>query len=110
MHVIKGSTVPLQSRGNLKIKVFPKDGTDKTEFIYVESETGHGGAVIQKECDFVYYIIEGTGYFTVNDAREDCEAGDLVVIPAGTKYDYTGKMKIVASSTPPWKSEQQLTV
>jgi len=95
----------------IKGKVFPtKDLTDKTQFFLVETEKGHETTIIEHESDFIYYILEGKGYFIINDIKEECSKGDLVVIPAGTKFTYKGKFKMIASSTPPWKEEQEETL
>lgn len=100
----------MEQRKGLAIRVFPTSLSKKTEFIYVESEIGHGPVVIQRVSDFSYFIVEGSGEFEIDKKIELCKKGDLIVIPAGTPYTYRGKMNIVASSTPPWTAEQQMTV
>ena len=79
-----------------KGKIFPSDCiTDKTQFVLLEVENGINVTLCQKKCDYAYYILEGAGYFEINGAREDCAVGDLVVIPAGNKFTYKGKMKLL---------------
>ncbi|UMX47884.1 MAG: AraC family ligand binding domain-containing protein [Candidatus Nealsonbacteria bacterium DGGOD1a] len=73
----------------------------------IETQSGHETTICQRECDFCYYILEGNGYFEINSGREDCTAGDLVVIPAGNKFTYKGKMKMLLNCTPPWCVEQE---
>ena len=36
--------------------------------------------------DKIYYVIEGTGRFTVGDSEERLEAGDALVAPAGVGH------------------------
>jgi len=92
----------------IKGKIFPiKELTTKTHYFLVETEKGHEITIIEHECDFIYYILEGKGYFLINDIKEKCSRGDLVVIPAGSKFSYKGKLKMIASSTPPWWEEQE---
>ena len=92
-------------------KIFPiHDLTHKTEYFLVETEKGHETTIIEKESDFIYYILEGSGYFIIGKSKEACAAGDLVVIPAGTSFIYKGKLKMIASSTPPWNEAQEETI
>jgi mannose-6-phosphate isomerase-like protein (cupin superfamily) len=77
--------------------------------VLVETEQGHETIIIEHKSDFIYYILEGNGYFVINDDKETCSQGDLVVIPAGTKFTYKGKLKMLLSCTPPWKEEQEET-
>jgi len=60
--------------------------------------------------DFIYYILEGEGYFEINDQKERCIKGDLVVIPAGSKFKYIGKFKMLLITTPAFYPEQEETL
>jgi mannose-6-phosphate isomerase-like protein (cupin superfamily) len=92
-------------------KIFPtNDLTDKTKFVLIEVDSKLENTIRQRECDFCYYVLEGSGYFEINNARENCGAGDLVVIPAGKKFTYKGKMKLLLNCTPPWREEQEETI
>ena len=86
-----------------KGKIFPTESiTDKTQFLLLNIERGIDVTLRQRGCDYVYYVLEGQGYFEINGVREDCAAGDLVMIPAGNKFIYKGKMKMLLNCTPPW--------
>jgi mannose-6-phosphate isomerase-like protein (cupin superfamily) len=54
--------------------------------------------------------LEGHGYFQIEGQKEDCVKGDLVVIPAGKKFIYKGKMKLLLNTTPPWTESQEDTI
>lgn len=71
------------------------------QFILLEVEDGIDVALCQKECDYFYYILDGRGYFVIEGLREGCMKNDLVVIPAGKKFIYKGKMKLMLISMPP---------
>ncbi|HCS78427.1 TPA: hypothetical protein DIV55_01655 [Patescibacteria group bacterium] len=58
----------------------------------------------------IYFILEGKGHFIINEVKEGCSKGDLVVIPAGTIFTYEGKFRLLLSCTPPWKIEQEETL
>lgn len=111
MYVITEPSKFSFAKMGIKGKIFPtSDIAKKTSFLFVETEHGHETTVIEHESDFIYYILEGSGYFVVNDVKEDCFQGQLVLIPAGTKFTYKGKLKLLLSCTPPWKEEQEETI
>jgi mannose-6-phosphate isomerase-like protein (cupin superfamily) len=94
-----------------KGKIFPTtELTNKTQFVLMEVENKLEITLSQSECDFCYYILEGRGYFEINGVREECAVGDLVVIPAGNKFTFGGKMKMLLNSTPPWTEAQEETI
>lgn len=108
MHVIKPPTEYDFEKAGISGKIFPiKALTEKTHFVLIETETGHEDTIIEHKCDFIYYILEGNGYFEIEGTREDCEPGDLVVIPAGRKFTYKGNLKMLLNTMPPWSEEQE---
>jgi mannose-6-phosphate isomerase-like protein (cupin superfamily) len=76
----------------------------KAGFTIIETDCGHETKIRQRVCDFHYYILQGTGYFEIDGNKENCEAGDLVVIPAGRAFQYFGKLKMLLVTTPPFLS------
>ena len=44
---------------------------------------------------FVYYIIDGNGQYKIGDVIIDVAKGDLIEIPANTRFTYKGKMKLL---------------
>lgn len=64
----------------------------------------------QHETEFNYYVINGDGYFVINDERQAVKAGDLIVVPPGAKYTFGGKLKMLLISTPKWHAEQEEVV
>ena len=95
----------------IKGKIFSLSNlTKKESFVLIATEKGHETTIRQRESDFCYYVLEGNGYFEINGVREDCGAGDLVVIPAGNKFTYKGKMKLLLNCTPPWTEAQEETI
>ena len=95
----------------IKGKIFQTSTlTNKAQFFLVDTEKGHETTIIEHESDFIYYILHGDGCFIINDRKEECAAGNLVVIPSGTKFTYEGKLKMLVASIPPWQEEQEETV
>lgn len=108
MHVFKEPKGLSFDRVGVKGKVFPIQSlTKKLEFVLITTEKGHQTTIIEHKCDFVYYVLAGKGHFLINDKKEDCKKGDLIVIPAGTKFTYIGKLKLLLITTPPYTPEQE---
>lgn len=97
------------NRAGVTGKVFPSETvTDGADFLLIETDEGHKTTIVERECLFVYYILNGQGYFEIEDVRENCNTGDLVVIPAGKKFTYKGKLRMLLMNTPKWSSNQEV--
>lgn len=112
MHILKQPNENSFEKVGIKGKIFPTKeliGED-AGYVLIETEAGHETTIIEHGCVFTYYILEGKGHFEINEEREDCEAGDLVVIPKGAKFTYKGKLKMLLITTPAWREEQEETL
>jgi len=58
--------------------------------------------MISKALTRIYYIIEGTGAFTIDNQKYDVAPGLIVEVPPGVEYSYSGSMKILLVSHPRW--------
>ena len=111
MHVIKEPKALSFNKAGVKGKIFPITSLiTSTQYFLIDTKRGHKTKIIEHECDFIYYVLEGSGYFEINNNKETCSVGDLVVIPKGSKFTYKGKLKMIATSTPPWREEQEETL
>ena len=72
------------------------------EILYVESEKGHDTFLVSKKVTRIYYILQGTGYFTINGTQYAVSQGMLVDVPPRVEYSYSGKMTLLALCTPRW--------
>jgi SAM-dependent methyltransferase len=72
------------------------------EIYYIEVERGHDTYLLSKRITRTYYILDGIGYFTINDRRYDVGPGMLVEVPPKVEYSYSGKMRMLALSKPRW--------
>lgn len=82
----------------------------RTGVCQIETETGHETTIIEHKCDFIYYILEGKGYFEIDGQKENCIKGNLVVIPAGLPFRYVGRFKMLLVTTPAFYPEQEETL
>jgi chemotaxis methyl-accepting protein methylase/mannose-6-phosphate isomerase-like protein (cupin superfamily) len=74
------------------------------EIYYIEVERGHDTFMISNKITRTYYILSGSGYFTIADRRYDVSPGMVVEVPPKVEYSYSGKMKLIALSKPRWFS------
>jgi mannose-6-phosphate isomerase-like protein (cupin superfamily) len=63
---------------------------------------GHDTFIISNALTRIYYIIEGTGVFTIGNQKYNVVPGLLVEVPPGVEYSYSGSMKIFLVSHPRW--------
>jgi len=88
-------------KGLLGYTFGPLSQTD-ADIYYIEVEKGHDTFMISKKITRIYYILSGSGYFTIGDHRYDVVPGMLVEVPPKIEYCYSGKMKLIAFSKPRW--------
>src|ERR1700751_1637886 len=86
-------------KGLLGYTFGPLDQKD-IEIYYIEVEKGHDTFQISRKCARVYYVLSGSGYFTIADRKYDVSPGMLVEVPPKVEYSYSGKMKLIAVSKP----------
>jgi SAM-dependent methyltransferase len=72
------------------------------DIYYIESEKGHDTFMISKKITRTYYVLSGTGYFTIDNRRYDVCPGMLVQVPPKVEYTYSGKMTLLGFAHPRW--------
>ena len=72
------------------------------DIYYIESEKGHDTFQISKKISRTYYILSGSGYFTIADRKYDVCPGMLVEVPPKVEYTYSGKMTLIGFARPRW--------
>lgn len=74
------------------------------DIYYIESTKGHDTFMVSKKITRTYYVLTGSGYFTIEGQRYDVSPGILVEIPPKVEYCYSGKMALLAFARPRWFS------
>jgi SAM-dependent methyltransferase len=69
---------------------------------YVEVERGHDTFMISNKITRHYYILSGSGHFTINDRIYPVGPGVLVEVPPKVEYSYSGKMKLILFQSGRW--------
>src|SRR6201984_2673001 len=90
-------------KGLLGYTFGPLDQED-FEIYYVEVEKGHDTFMVSKKIKRTYYVLSGTGYFTIENRRYDVRPGMLVEVPLKVEYSYSGKMTLIIFARPRWFS------
>jgi mannose-6-phosphate isomerase-like protein (cupin superfamily) len=72
------------------------------EIHVVNVAKGHDTFIKSKRITRIYYVLEGSGYFTIDDQRYDVEPGVLVEVPPLVEYSYTGSMRLLLIGNPRW--------
>ena len=58
--------------------------------------------MISKKITRIYYILEGEGYFTIDNHKYDVRPSMLIEVPPNVEYSYSGKMKLLLIGNPRW--------
>ena len=105
-----------------KISLSETDSFECPEFdghVYVAPDTNqgfnvlaidvHGGHPRKRmlgDTTRTYYVIEGSGSFTVGDDIHNVAQGDLFVIPPDGEYSYDGQMRLLEVNISPTNTFQ----
>lgn len=100
VHSLPASTA-FKGRGLLGYTFGPLKQKD-LDVYYVEVDGGHDTFMVSRRITRTYYILSGSGHFTIDSHKYDVGAGMLVEVPPKVEYSYSGKMKLIAFSRPGW--------
>jgi SAM-dependent methyltransferase/mannose-6-phosphate isomerase-like protein (cupin superfamily) len=95
------TSISFDGRGLFGYTFGPLNQKD-VEMYYIEVEKGHDTFMISKKITRTYYILHGSGYFTIATRKYDVSPGMLVEVPPNVEFSYSGKMKLIAFSKPRW--------
>ena len=73
----------------------------QTDFsiVFVECITGHYKTKL-KHAKRIYFILEGSGNFIIDETSYDAKQYDLFIIESMSIYEYKGKMKMIEFNVP----------
>ena len=72
------------------------------EVLYVESEKGHDTFMVCRGVERTYYVLAGTGSFTIDGYEYKVQPGDLVEVPSEVEYSYSGRMTMLVFCRRRW--------
>jgi len=80
------------------------------EIYYVDVTQGHDTHLISRKCFHIYYVLEGEGFFDIDNQIRDVSKGSLIEVSPNTEYTYSGKMRLLLIMNPPWfKGNEKIT-
>jgi mannose-6-phosphate isomerase-like protein (cupin superfamily) len=57
----------------------------------------------------IYYVLEGSGTFTLNRQQSPVAKGEIIVIPKKTEYDFEGNLTVFPVSLPAYEPQGKPT-
>ncbi len=75
--------------------------------VYQETQKGHSEEFYHSKSNFIFYIIEGTGTWFIEDKPYHAEAGDVVIVPPNNTFYYKGTLKQLCITSPAWDAEYE---
>jgi len=106
--VFKPENAEVIEKYGVRMRVY----TTKADFrnaavLYQETEKGHAEEFMHERSDFIYYVLEGSGTWIVEDREFEVRAGDVVVVPAGKRFWFRGHLKQVCVTAPAWEEQYE---
>lgn len=62
--------------------------------------------IIEHECQFVIYVVKGSGVIYAGDEKFEVGVGDVVFVPTENKFAAEGKMEYITVDNPAFFIEQ----
>ncbi len=87
-------------------KFFDTD-SPRTKHLLIECKDQLTVALTERESEFNYYVIEGSGYFIFHGDKQAVIKGDIIVVPPETQFTFGGQLKMLLISTPKWSIDQE---
>lgn len=81
-----------------------KDDCPQAAVVYQETEQGHAEEFYHDQSAFIFYIIEGSGAWIIEDREYPVQATDVVIVPPGKRFYYRGCLKQVCITAPAWEA------
>jgi mannose-6-phosphate isomerase-like protein (cupin superfamily) len=104
--IYKKENAPVFEKQGVKMRVYnSKTDCLEASVVYQETEKGHSEEFYHSKSNFIFYIIEGSGTWFIEDAAYEVSSGDVIIIPPGRRFYYRGKLKQICVTAPSWEPE-----
>ncbi len=84
-----------------------KKDCEEAAVVYQETDTGHGEEFFHEKSAFLFYIIEGSGTWYIEDVAYPVKEGNLVIVPKMKRFFYRGGLQQVCITAPAWEEEYE---
>ena len=75
--------------------------------LYQETDKGHSEEFLHEKSDFIYYILEGSGTWVIEDREFKVKTGDVIIVPAGKRFWFHGNLKQICITAPAWEEKYE---
>jgi len=75
--------------------------------VYQETTAGHAEEFRHAKSEFIFFIIEGSGEWIIEDESFPVAAQDVVIVPKGKRFYYRGNLRQVCVTAPAWEPEYE---
>jgi len=104
--IYKKELAPEFEKHGVKMRVYnSKEQCSDAAVVYQETLTGHSEEFYHSKSNFIFYIIEGSGTWFIEDIPYEVNSGDVVIIPPNKRFYYKGDLKQVYITSPAWEQE-----
>lgn len=105
--IIKTQEIAEEDFGAIKVKnLFNKENIEQMSAAMIRVQ-GVNRRHINRKSDEFYYVLEGSGTFTVDDEEPSAVAlGDLIFLPRNTAFVDSGQMTLLVFSSPRYDVSQ----
>ena len=101
------NSVVIEKHGVSMMIYTTKKDSSNAAVLYQETVKGHMEEFVHEKSDFMYYILEGRGTWTVEDREYEVQAKDVVVVPAGKRFWFKGNLKQICITSPAWEEQYE---
>lgn len=106
--VFKPENAEVIEKHGVRMRIYTtKSDCKNAAVLHQETGTGHAEEFMHEMSNFIYYIIEGSGTWIIEDKEHGVRAGDVVVVPAGKRFWFRGNLKQVCVTAPAWEEQYE---
>lgn len=106
--VFRSENAEVIEKHGIRMRIYTtKADCSNAAVLYQETETGHSEEFMHKRSDFIYYVLEGRGTWVVEDKEFEVRAGDVVIVPAGKRFWFKGRLKQICVTAPAWEERYE---
>lgn len=107
MIIKKEDAITFEKQG-VKMSVYnSKEQCPDASIVYQETEIGHQEEFFHSKSNFIFYIIEGSGTWFIEDKPFEVSTGDVIIIPPNQRFYYKGVLKQICITAPSWELEHE---
>lgn len=105
--IIKNSEAREKIVGPMMIKEYKINPDFSLDLVEIN---GEHGKIKRLNEDRIYYILEGTGKFIIDEIENEVSKNDLIYVPKNTAYNVIGQLNYVLVCSPEFKAEDDLVL